>query len=108
MEFLFAVCTLAIVIGGLLIMTQVVGFERLGKSVVRILFGVAIVFIAFWTMKTILLPILICALVWLNQAILAITVVLLIVLAIALLLRTAFVRFAKQGSARTSHKETQS
>ncbi len=108
MELLLTVCTLAVVTAGLLVMTQIVSPGEVGNGIIRILLVVALVSIAFWIMKTILLPILTCALIWLKQAIFAITVVLFIVVAVAVLLRTAFVRFAKQGSARTSHKESQS
>lgn len=48
-----------------------------------------------------------CALVWLKQVMLAVTVGLLIVPAITALLRSAFVKFTKHGVLRTNKKEKQ-
>ncbi len=105
MQLLFTFCTLSIIVIGLLIMTQSVGLQELGEGIARVFVILGFLFIAFWIVKVVLLPILVCALVWLRQALLRLAVVLLIVIGITVLLRTAFVKFVKGGSIRRSHRE---
>ena len=99
------ICTVAVVTVGLLIMSQLVKLEERGNGVSRVCLILALLFTAFWVLKVLVLPILICGLVWLKQAMLAIAVVLLIIVGIAMLLRTAYMRFTKQCSDRMSPRE---
>jgi hypothetical protein len=88
-EFLFTTCVLAVVIIGLLIMTQALTFEQLGSGIWRGLVLLAVV-CAAWLFTAVVLPILLCALVWLKNAMLGILVSMLIVVAVLVLLRLAF------------------
>jgi hypothetical protein len=107
MELLTVIGTLAVVIVGLLVMTRLVELEALGNGIVRICLVLILLVIAFWALKVIVLPILVFALVWLKQAMLVVAIVVSGVLGIAVILRIAFMKFTKQASDRTGHKEKQ-
>jgi hypothetical protein len=78
-QFLYPLCVLTLVIVGMLVMVQMLSIETCLRGVWR---GIVVLiggFIAWVLFRRLLLPILICSLIWLRQAIFA---ALLIVLAL--------------------------
>ena len=100
MQCLFAVCILAIVIVGLLVMTQLISLEELGNGIWRAFLTVLVSLIAICFLKAVLLPILICWIVRLKQMFLWIAVVVLALVIALLVLRMLISKLAQRSPAK--------
>jgi len=97
-ELVSALCMLAIVVVAVLIMTQAVSLEALGKGIARCLSLLMLALITLGLLKTRVLPILICAIVWLKGVMVWAFVIVLAVVALVLLLRVLLSRLANRNS----------
>jgi hypothetical protein len=86
-QLLFTAGVLAVVIVGMLIMMQILGWEQIGTAIRRSIALLALVFLAVWFLKVLVLPILICSLVWLKGVMLRTLVIVLVAVAMLALLR---------------------
>ncbi|MHB8217060.1 MAG: hypothetical protein ACYDDS_13365 [Candidatus Sulfotelmatobacter sp.] len=103
MQCLFAVCVLAVVTVGLLVMMRAISLEELGDGIGRCFLMVLSVLIALSLLKKFLLPILISWLVTLKQMTWWIVIIVLAIIAAILLLRTLVSNFQKWLSAHGNH-----
>jgi hypothetical protein len=86
MFLLTTICLLAVVIVGLLIMVQVVSLEQLGEGIWRGFLLIVLTLGGVWFIREAVLPILMCALVWLKHAMLwALTIILAAIASVLLL-----------------------
>ena len=99
MQFLFAVCVLAVVIIGLLIMTQVISLEALGNGIWRAFMAVLVGLVAACILKGSLLPILFSWLVGLKQMFLWIAIIGLALVIGLLALRMLIPQLTRRSSA---------
>jgi len=104
-ELLLMLCGLVAVVLGMLLITQMVSLELLGKGIWRCLFLLAFVLITLWLLKAVLLPILICALVWLKGVMIRTLVIVLAAVTLALLRRVFFIRLAIRNSSTNCDRE---
>jgi hypothetical protein len=104
-HFLSIVGVLGIVILGMLVMTQLVSLEELGRAIWRAFITVLLVLIAFCVAKTVLLPILVSWLVGLKQMLLWIAIVVLALVIALLVLRIVISKLAQRPLARDGHDE---
>ena len=100
MQCLFAVCMLGIVIVGLLVMTQIIGLEQLGRGIWRGFLMIMLTLVALWFLKAVLLPTLICWLVRLKQMFLWIAVVVVALVIALLVLRMLISKLAQRSPAK--------
>ena len=91
---LSAICTLGVVIVGLLVMTRAINPEELGAGILRAIFGAALALLGLCLLKGLLLPILISWLVTLKQMTSLIGIVALAVIALVLSIRVRISKFA--------------
>jgi hypothetical protein len=103
MQYLFAVCVLAVVIVGLLIMIEALSLEELGRGIGLGLLIALTVFFALCVLKSVLLPILTSWIVTLKQMIGWILIIVLAIIAAMFLLRMLVSNFKKWLSARGNH-----
>jgi hypothetical protein len=104
-QFLSAICALAIVIVGILVMTRALTLEQLAHNIWRSSIFLALAFSALCFLKTALLPILICGLVWLqNKTLWALSVILALIGAM-FLVRAPFLRPAVRNVHSKREKE---
>ena len=99
MQCLFALCMLAVVMVGLLVMTQAISLEELGNGIWRGFLTVVLAVVAICFLKAVLLPILICWLVRLKQMLLWIAVVVLALVIALLVLQMLISKFAQRPPA---------
>jgi hypothetical protein len=104
-QFLFTTCGLAVVVVGILIMTQVLSLEELGSGMWRAFVFLALAFVMVWVLRTVLLPILICVLVWLKSVMLWAVVIVLATIAFMIMLRVLPLKLAKRAPQDKNHKE---
>jgi hypothetical protein len=97
-EFIFVVLVLVIAVVGMLVMTQVVILEQLGKGIRRGFLLIVLAIVTIWLLKALLLPILTCALVWLRGVMLWIFIIVLAAVAFAVLGRALFSRLATHNT----------
>lgn len=97
---LFAICMLAVVIVGMLVMTQVLSLEELVTKICRAFLAVLVVLIAFCIAKTVLLPILVSCLVGLKQMLLWIAIAVFALVIALLVLRIVISKLARRSSER--------
>ncbi len=100
---LFAVCVLAVVIVGLLVMTRAISLEELGGGMRRGFLMVLSVLTAFCVLKSLLLPMLSSWVVALKHMIWWLVIIVLAVFAAMLVLRMLVSKLEKCGSARANH-----
>ena len=98
-QFLFAVCMLAVVIVGLLVMTQMISLETLGSGIWRCFLIVVVVIIVLWILKGLLLPMLFSWLVGLKQMFLWIAIFGLALVIGLLVLRMLIPQLTRRSSA---------
>jgi hypothetical protein len=103
MQCLFAVCMLAVVIVGLLVMTQAISVQELRAGIGRVLLTALIMLIALCVLKGFLLPILTSWVVALKHMTGWLVIIVLAIIAAMLLLRMLVSNFQKWLSARGSH-----
>jgi hypothetical protein len=103
MQCLFAGCMLAVVIVGLLVMTQIISLEELRAGIGRVFLMALIMLIALCVLKGLLLPILRSWVVTLKHMTAWLVIIVLAVIAAVLLLRMLVSNFQKWLSARGSH-----
>jgi hypothetical protein len=103
MQCLFAVCMLAVVIVGLLVMTQAISLEELRAGIGRVFLMALIVLIALRVLKGILLPILTSWVVALRYVTGWLVIIVLAIIAAILFLRMLVSNFLRWLSARGSH-----
>ncbi len=103
MQCLFAGCMLAVVIVGLLVMTQAISLEELRTGIGRVFLIALIVLIALCVLKGLLLPILTSWIVTLKHMTGWLVIIVLAIIAAMLLLRMLVSNFLKWLSARGSH-----
>jgi len=80
-QLLYLLCMLALVIVGMLVMVQAVSIETCLQGVWRGIVLLIVGFITWVLFRELLLPILICSLIWLRQAILAALLIVLVLIA---------------------------
>ena len=93
-ELVFTTCVLAVVIVGMLVMTQAISLEQVGHGIWRGFLFLALGFITVWLTKAILLPILLCGLVWLKNKMLWGLLIVLVVITAMFLLRLLALKLA--------------
>ena len=103
MSLIATMCVLAIVVVGLLVVTQTISLEGLVHGIWRGFVLVVLAVAAVWLLRTGLLPILICALVALKQAMLGALLIVLEVIAFGLLL-WAGAHWSAKGNGRGSRQ----
>lgn len=94
MPFLSAFCVLAVLIIGLLVMTQTISLEQVCGGIWRCFLLLVLALVTFCLLKALLLPILTLGLIWLRQLMLWVLVIVLAVVASMLLLRMLFLKLA--------------
>ena len=100
---LFAVCMLAVIIVGLLVMTGVIGVEELGDVIERVFLLALGLLIALCVLKGLLLPVLMSWIVALKQMLWWIVMIVVTIIATMLLLRILVSKLEKWLSARGNH-----
>ena len=103
MQCLFAVCMLAIVIVGLLVIMRAISLEELGHMIGRVFLLALSALIAFCLLKDLLLPTLSSWLVTLKQMIWWIVLIGLAIIAAMFFLRMLVSNFRKWFSAHDNH-----
>jgi hypothetical protein len=104
MPLLTTLCVLGVLIVGLLVMTQAVSFEQLGHGIWRAFVAIVLVVIGAWLLKSALLPILRCVIVWLKHAMQWALVSVLALTTAILLLRIAMLTLASRNT-HEGHEE---
>jgi hypothetical protein len=99
-EFMSVFLVFTVVIIGILIMIQLLSLEQLGSAIWRCLLCLAAAFIAVWLLKVLVLPILVCTLLWLKRALLGILVIVILVAALFALLRLVFLKIVNRHAER--------
>jgi hypothetical protein len=100
---LSAVCTLGVVIVGLLVMTRVISLEELRNGIVRGLLVGALALIGICVLKGLLLPTLISWLVTLRRMSSLVVIIVFAVIALVLVVRMLISRFQQWLSHRGNH-----
>jgi hypothetical protein len=84
---LFAVCALAVVVAGMLIMTQAISLEHMATAIGRGLLGGLVSLIMLCVLKGILFPALIAVASWAKRLALGFAIMALVAMAVVLLVR---------------------
>ncbi len=100
MQCLSAICMLAIVIVGLLVMTQIISLEELGNAIWQGFLTIVIVLVAICFLKAILLPILISWVVALKQMLVWIAMIVFALVIALLVVRVIISKSTQRSSAR--------
>lgn len=85
---LITISMLLVVVVGMLIMTQAVSLEQIGDNLWKGFVSLAIVLIGTWVFRVLMLPILVCLLLWLKHAMAAALFILLVLVALMLLFQS--------------------
>lgn len=103
-QLLLAVCVLAVIIVGILLMTQILSLEQLGMGIRRsfVLLWFAIVLLLL--IRVALLPILLCGLVWLKTMMLWIFFIVIVGIASLFVGRLIFLRLVNRNARRAHSK----
>lgn len=102
-QFLFVASVLAVVLVGLLLITQVLSLEQLGHGISRCLWLIALAFAVVCLLRAVLLPILLCLLVWWKGVMLWALGIVLAMIALLLLPRMLLMKFGNRKT-RTQHQ----
>ena len=96
---------LAVVLVGMLLMTQILSFEQLRTGIWRLFLLVALVACAAFLLKLVLLPILLCALVLLKSLALLGLAIVMVLIACVVILRLCLLKLANRNARHSGRNE---